>query len=243
MPPARPGETWVRSTLRIFSDELTPRALARALEAVPNAVYERVDGEGRQLAGGGPRTTWMRELASAEPDGLAVLLGSHADFLEQRAASLAELREQITVDLYCGLYTRSRGAFVLPALLLWRLGALATPVVLDLYPPGSERFSSEAPLESPDWRWSRAVLLEGRRLLRESRFASEAPLEKHVGELLVFEAQLAKAPRRMLARFTSASGHGLAVLSSELLAGFVERDVTVTIELVPPPFEAPPAET
>lgn len=244
MPPkARPGDTWVRSTLRVFSDVLTPRELARRLEAVPNAVYERVAEDGEPLPGDAPRTTWMRELASVEPGGLGELLATHADFLEQRAEPLAALGSKITGDLYCGLYTRARGAFTLPALLLWRLGALRWPVVLDLYPPGSERFTSDAPLESPDWRWSRAVLLEGRRLVRESRFHSEAPLDKHLGELVAYEASLPKgSPRTLLARFTSASGHGLAVLSPELLAGFVERDLTLTIELVPPPFEAPPAE-
>lgn len=239
--PAAAGRTWVRATLRVFSDTLSPRDLARRLEALPNAVYERNADAAEDSET--PRTTWLRELASDASDGLARLVDAHARFLEERAAVLDELGSALEIDVYCGLYTASRGTFVLPAPLLARLGALRRPLVLDLYPPGSEQFSSDAPLESPDWRWSRAVLLEGRRLLRESRFASEAPLDKHIGAVMAFESSLPEAPRRVVARFTSASGHGLAVLSPELLDHFAGRDVALDIELVPPPFEAPPADT
>jgi len=228
----RPPEAWARVTLRVFSDSLDATDLARRFEALPTRrSVEKLPGR-RSVS----RTTWLRESGAESAAEVAGLVDTQLDFLERHVDTLAALPDDVHADLYLGLYASRRTTFALPGSVVSRLRGVGVPLVLDLYPPGSEDLAEHAPLEAPDRTSSRAAWLSGGRRVIESGHPEEAPLDVHLEAVLEGAARksLSGAGSRLVVSFASSSGHGVFVLLPESLRHLPSTAPELGIELVRP---------
>lgn len=228
----RPPDAWVRVTLRVFADTLDAKDLARRFEALPTTKsVERLPGRDAIS-----RTTWLREMAGNSAGSVAELLDVQLTFLERHRDTIAALPADAHVDLYLGLYASKRTTFSLPGPLVARLAAAAVPVVLDLYPPGSEELDEATPLEAPDRNSARAAWLSGGRRVIESGHPEEAPVDVHLEAVLDGAARksLSGKDSRLVVSFASSSGHGVSVLMPEVLAKWGSSPPEFGVELLRP---------
>ena len=131
---------WSRATFRVWSDTMSPEAIAGALGIEPTELHRKGEPVSKRTAA--VRKEHCIRIKSSLPtsEPLQRHLESLCDLIEPLGPKLAAIADRCECDIFCGFSSgNGQGGFSLSPQLLNRLAALKIKLVVDLYPPTAVR--------------------------------------------------------------------------------------------------------
>lgn len=132
-------EKWSTATFRVWSDEMSPEAIAEALGLQPSRTHHKGDAISKRVQTLRKEHLFRIESPLPRSASLQDHLAWLCDLVEPVSSQLTTISDRCKYDIFCGFSSGSgQGGFVLDPMLLSRIAGLKINLVVDLYPPTVE---------------------------------------------------------------------------------------------------------